>query len=546
MSNLKYIISLFFLLINIQLNSQDKNLSKTKMFLKTNENIQYSKMDVNNLEMWFANNGFGSYNPETGSGGLIWPKGSGKYCAFTDGLIIAGKVNDTLRIVGSMYNSAFQPGPISKENIADTQSEHRKIFKILKDWQNLPDSPEKTNYQYDYEHWPIDIGAPFDTVQNGKKVPLTIGDQQSWFVMNDLDQKKNIEFFNSGPIGLEVNCLIWGYKARKYLENVIFKKYTVINKSENNLKQTYFGYWSDPDIGYDKDDLAGCDSVYGLGFTYNSNIADVVYGKAPPALGYAILQGPAVYTGYSKDMASWNFDNKYGYKNMKMTSFFIYDRCIGDCPEISMGTIEGGRRMYNLMKGLNMAGFPIRDQTTNKITTYLFPGDPVTRQGWIDGIDSWSPPDDRRMIVSSGPFDFSKKDTQEFVLGIIVGDGIDRLSSITVMKFYSLCAYSSFKFDVTQPSIVTDLIEPSFSLSQNYPNPFNSATMIKCKIPKYEFINLKIYDALGKEVTTLVSKYMYPGEYKINWSAGSCPSGTYFYTLSVGNYSETKKLILIK
>ncbi len=91
-----------------------------------------------------------------------------------------------------------------------------------------------------------------------------------------------------------------------------------------------------------------------------------------------------------------------------------------------------------------------------------------------------------------------------------------------------------------------------FRLEQNYPNPFNPTTVIKFDIPPFTkggsggFITLKIYDALGKEVTTLVNEKMNPGTYSVTWDASNYPSGVYFYKLIVNNQSIEKKMVLIK
>lgn len=94
-------------------------------------------------------------------------------------------------------------------------------------------------------------------------------------------------------------------------------------------------------------------------------------------------------------------------------------------------------------------------------------------------------------------------------------------------------------------------IPTTFKLYQNYPNPFNPSTKIKFDIPsnvkrETSNVNLTIYDILGKNVETLINQNLRPGIYEVSWDAAGNPSGVYFYKLSTGNYSETKKLILLK
>jgi hypothetical protein len=89
-------------------------------------------------------------------------------------------------------------------------------------------------------------------------------------------------------------------------------------------------------------------------------------------------------------------------------------------------------------------------------------------------------------------------------------------------------------------------VPTGYALNQNYPNPFNPSTIINYSIPKTNFITLKIYSALGKEVRTLVNEEKTAGNYSIKFSANNLPSGIYFYKMQSGNFSQTKKLILLK
>ncbi len=93
----------------------------------------------------------------------------------------------------------------------------------------------------------------------------------------------------------------------------------------------------------------------------------------------------------------------------------------------------------------------------------------------------------------------------------------------------------------------------SFSLSQNYPNPFNPSTTIKYTIPPLETLHatsqqvqLKIYDILGREVATLVNEKQSPGNHEVTFDAIGLPSGIYFYKLRIGDFMETKKMVLLK
>jgi len=85
-----------------------------------------------------------------------------------------------------------------------------------------------------------------------------------------------------------------------------------------------------------------------------------------------------------------------------------------------------------------------------------------------------------------------------------------------------------------------------YSLSQNYPNPFNPSTTIRYDLPKAGMVLLKVYDLLGKEVSTLVNEYKSAGSYNVEFNAGNLSSGIYFYSLTSGNFTQIKKLVFEK
>jgi hypothetical protein len=93
----------------------------------------------------------------------------------------------------------------------------------------------------------------------------------------------------------------------------------------------------------------------------------------------------------------------------------------------------------------------------------------------------------------------------------------------------------------TDPSV-----RASFTLKQNYPNPFNPATTIEFALPRNAEVSLKVYDILGKEIATLISQAMTAGSYSYELDASQWTSGVYFYRLEAGDYSELRKMILMK
>ncbi|MBU1100756.1 MAG: T9SS type A sorting domain-containing protein [Bacteroidetes bacterium] len=91
-----------------------------------------------------------------------------------------------------------------------------------------------------------------------------------------------------------------------------------------------------------------------------------------------------------------------------------------------------------------------------------------------------------------------------------------------------------------------DSLPADFTLEQNYPNPFNPSTRINFTLPFSGHTLLKVYDSLGKEIAILVNESLNRGSYSINFSAEALSSGIYYYSLTSGNFIETRKMLLIK
>jgi hypothetical protein len=111
-------------------------------------------------------------------------------------------------------------------------------------------------------------------------------------------------------------------------------------------------------------------------------------------------------------------------------------------------------------------------------------------------------------------------------------------ASIISTLQYDLSTTNVENIFVTQPE--------RFTLSQNYPNPFNPVTKISYAIPQNSFVELKVFNLLGQEVTTLVNKEKPAGNYEVNFNASNLPSGVYIYKMKAGDFIETKKMILLK
>jgi endonuclease/exonuclease/phosphatase family metal-dependent hydrolase len=107
--------------------------------------------------------------------------------------------------------------------------------------------------------------------------------------------------------------------------------------------------------------------------------------------------------------------------------------------------------------------------------------------------------------------------------------------------------YAKFVFQqVSAINPISGILPDRFRLHQNYPNPFNPSTNIRFDIVKADFVELKIFDIMGREVSTLVKERLSPGAYRVPFNASGLSGGAYFYRITAGEFTETKKLLLVK
>jgi hypothetical protein len=245
---------------------------------------------INEILMHFSSDGTGSANSQMDYG-LLWPGGKNatQSSVLKDGMTWAGIINESDTIAnGNWYKVGMQPGNILSNGIAaEPNDPNIGIYKIRPDWESLPAGPVKQRLEYDWKNWPIKLGAPWidkntDGVYNWQiDKPEIIGDEYNWMVFNDLDSSKSA--YGSAPVGIEVRLSIWGFNQTTVLKDVVFKKYQIFNKSHSHINEMYLGYFSDPDLGFAGDDLAGCDTSLNLAFIWNGAQEDRIYGPNPPA-----------------------------------------------------------------------------------------------------------------------------------------------------------------------------------------------------------------------------------------------------------------------
>jgi hypothetical protein len=443
--------ALFVFLFAVSLNAREKNTERNRIssLLKSNV-LVLEKFDGNRISADVENTGqYVSYH-RTGDAGLEWPKGSHKTADFAAGIWVAGKVRGTgeLRTAAAEYQVEFQPGKIKPDGTPDNPEDPRyKIWKINK--------TDLFNPSDDYLNWPVEDGAPWEDV-NGDGVftrgvdrPLLLGDQTLWMVFNDANPAQH-NIFKTAPMGLEVQMTIWGYNRIDAFGDMFFVKALIINKSNTTYDSTFVALWDDPDLGYAGDDFVGCDTTLSLGFCYNASNTDNVYGSAPPAIGRDFFQGVRVYTGNPNDSAKAFGKWWKGYKNLPMYAFSFY----WNGAPFPYRDPNFADEAYNFMKGFLADGTPYVDPNTGQATRYVFPGDPETGTGWLDGTRVGPitlSPGDRRFLMSNGPFTLAPGDTQEIIFGLLIARGTSNVNSVTTLKMVDRVAQLAYDLDFKLP-----------------------------------------------------------------------------------------------
>ncbi|HTM01483.1 MAG TPA: FlgD immunoglobulin-like domain containing protein [Candidatus Omnitrophota bacterium] len=357
-------------------------------------------MDVNQLDLFVSNHGSLAYDIPTGNGGLIYPTGTGKTALFAAGIWIGAKVNGAVRVALGEYAQEFWPGPMSGGSYqADQPAFHNFAF----DAANHLSPGDLADY--------ASQGGPLD----GSGQPLLFGDATIWSVFNDANPIVHINTAGStSPLGVQVEQTVCAYNRTGALGKTIFVKWKVTAKGPDTLDSAYVSIWCDPDLGGASDDLVGCDTTLALGYCYNATNADALYGSTPPAVGIALIRGAIVSPSVGV------------YDTLGMTSFTKY---IGGTDPANAG------ESYAYMRGVHADGTPwhVLDNPLQPETRYPFsgldPSLPSSATNWLDAN-----PADRRLMLSTGPFSMAPGESQEIIFAILVGQGANRLASISALK----------------------------------------------------------------------------------------------------------------
>jgi hypothetical protein len=451
----------------------------------------------------------------------------------------------------------------------------------------------RKQYEKDWVEWPVAKGAPFYDADsdglyepafthaqvNGVRAPalfpradepgIAQAGQVIWFVANDIGVGQPWACPESG---IEVQVTIWGYDRPDPLGHALFKSCRLIYKGTSGtpedarIEDMYFAQWSDPDLGEPLDDLAGCDTVLNLEFAYNSTPEDSAYtafGLPAPAVGYDLVQGPLVPGMGGEDRNRNGVDDGSevgirglrqrgpGFINLPMTSF--WHTASGGLYAEPPFTYRGAIGWYQVLRGLPPWPLgppdpaPFTNPVTGQPTSFWSSGDPVSGQGWVDGLIDV--PGDRRIIMSTGPFSMAIGDTQEVVVAFVAGIHSGTTRSINALKGNDRFVQEFFDSLVVPGDSIPpppEELPERYWLGQNYPNPFNAITTFEYALPENSHVRVDVFNMLGQRAATLVDEEQATGVYQVVFDAGALASGTYAYRLQAGYVVRTRTMVVIK
>nr|NQU92966.1 T9SS type A sorting domain-containing protein [Bacteroidota bacterium] len=380
--------------------------------------------------------------------------------------------------------------------------------------ENILDWPTSVNTEL-APFYDIDGNGAYDPA-NGD-FPLIKGDQAIYFIFNDHRGYHTQTYGQS--IGAEIHAMYYAYDRPddSTLNNTVFASYQVINKSDNNYHDYYIGFYNDFDIGCPTDDYLGTDTVLNSFYAYNnsqcdsSNLYPVNYGNYPPAASFTALN-----QNISSTMSYYSYNNQtylydyywYCYNNLRA----IW----GDSTHLTIGNQGYGG---------------------NVPTMFMYTGDPVTGQGWLDVVVN-NEIDDRRGLASTGPFTLNSGESIELDFALVFardysGGDLAHLNSVSLLKERIVKAKSFYDESLGEEELQYPQMEVEI-----YPNPFADFIWIKAT-NNSQNLTYSVYNILGKTMISGTVRNNHPTQINLE----KLISGIYFIRIFDGKTFVTKKII---
>lgn len=376
---------------------------------------------------------------------------------------------------------------------------------------------------------PIEIGGLLNSFEAKLKVEVSDGNT----LVNDISEK----FSKQTPhdaVDTQFVKLLSGYVEKPYQINIVDPskltgdKYLITFDDTSNTGQKYFSVY---------------DQTKGINLLVNENFKSQIENASFDGL---TLFADDIETTFNSDKSGWNPnvsnnfivncrtiiapDYPIGYALPNDYKIVFYNTIVDTSIADTLYPTIGPPTIYTP----TAVNFKVMNLSTNQFVDFLY-----RKTGTIATTHSiWCKENVKNRMMR----------TWQITI-IYMGQNVspiegDTLTIITNKGFsiYDTLEVSNFTVDIKdEPNKIN-----AYNLVQNYPNPFNPITKIKYSLPQRSSVSLKIYDILGKEISTLVNEVKEMGNYEAVFDAANLSSGIYFYRIQAGNFIKTKKMILIK
>ncbi len=518
-------------------------------------------LEVNNVRANVFNNGL-----LWGGSGSSWiyevPKGSGLTGIWHASVVIGGLVEGQLRTAATLYAPPeFWPGPLDDQArpTHDCRSFDRLYQITRRDIERYYETGIGTP---DLFQWPYYIGAPvvdgdgdLDNYNlDGGDRPALVGDQMLWWVMNDAGGEHART--KTLPLGMEVQGTAFAYRANNYLGTTTFYRYRLLYKGHAPLTDAYFGIVSDTRHTDGDRRYVGTDTTLSLAYVYYVDNfdernwdEDPAYGEAPPALGFAFLRTPNAEHDRRDNDHDGQIDEPGEQQGLTTTIHHYNGGGVSEDP-------VSAQDFYNYLRARWKDGQPLTvgghgRGSSNIVTRYAFPGDPVTGTFWsavnCDGAGTpcgWGV----RYLMATGPFSMQPGDELEIVFALVWSRGDDYLDSVRQLRddVHHLHGYADVLLEPVSISEPKPTPQHLLGFAQNYPNPFSRYTTIRYSLPQSMYVRLKVFDVLGREVAMLVEGQQDGGIYETSFVTRDLPAGLYFYRIEMDHLTSTRRMVLVR
>jgi len=517
--------------LSAQVNTTAKYLDKNKV---------KARINTTNDKFWnIYGNGSASYEV---------PKGSGKNAMFANSIWIGGlDGGGQLHIAANTYKqngTDFWSGPLDTTNgNASSPAPYDKLWKIdcgeILSFVTAFNSGAVAANTYtippDILSYPGNGGGGFqskmepfvDADANGVynpyagDYPLIKGHQQILSIYND---KYSSHAETGAPgMGIEIHEHSFVYSepaihdSMQAINYTTFYQYTIYNRSSTNYNNVYIADWSDVDVGYFLNDYIGSDTINNFAYCYNSGSNDPSglgvngYGNYPPVSSHAILPNDCSNDGIDNDSDGQIDESGEQFRMNKVT---YYNNNLGSVlPQTTNPSI--GVDYYSYMQGLwkDFSPFTFGGNAYGGSTPsgFVYPGDPQYNLGWTES-QAGNPPGDRRVLISSGPFNFPPGSKIEWGYAIVFSqDSLNPVNTITQFHERVQRDVKNVKYYYTTHQN-TQCSSPSTPVGLNenkerglnavvYPNPANSYLNVDI-MQNIVSATVELFDVLGRQVAT--------------------------------------------